>query len=93
MAILLTILACFAGVFAFAFGASGLIGLMNFRPQSGKRGGFLLLLDHLVFGGLVSAFRDIAHNWSKRAAERNLLCIGIACAVVCITLVMLIKRM
>jgi hypothetical protein len=91
MTTLLTILACFTGAFAFAFGTAGLIGLLSF--EQAKRGTFLCILDYVVTGGAVTGFRDIAHNWSKRVPERRLLCVGLACGVACVTLVLLIGRM
>ncbi len=63
---LLIILACLAGVFAFAFGFAGIAGLMNFEPPKDRRGAFLMFVDHLVAGGLVSMFRDIVRNWTER---------------------------
>jgi hypothetical protein len=92
MTTLLTILACFAGVFAFAFGTAGFLVLVSFEPPKEKRSAFLFFLDHLFAGGLVSMLRDVAHNWSQRVTERRLLCLGLACGLACIILVTVITR-
>jgi uncharacterized membrane protein len=87
----LTILACFAGVFAFAFGTAGFLGLMSFEPPS-KKGGLLLgLLDHTFTFGAFTALSEISRNWDSRTAERRLLYVGLACGVACIILVVVIR--
>lgn len=93
MTALLTILACFAGVFAFAFGMAGFVGLVSFEPPKDKRGAVGTLIDHLVTGGFISILRDIERNWPEREAERRLLYLGFACGLACIVLVMLVKQM
>jgi uncharacterized membrane protein len=93
MTAFLTILACFAGVFAFAFGAAGFLGLMSFEPPS-KKGGLLLgLLDHTFTFGAFTALSEISRNWESRPAERRLLYVGFACGVACIILVVIIRKM
>ena len=89
---LLTILACFAGVFAFAFGMAGFLGLVNWEPSKEKRSLFFFF-DQLVAGGVISMLRDIAQNWRSRTTERRMLCLGVACGLLCIILVTLVRRM
>ena len=93
MTALLTILACFAGVFAFSFGAAGFLGLMSFEPPSKKGGLLVCLLDHTITGGAFTALSDIARNWQSRPTERRLLYVGLACGITCVTLVVMIRRM
>jgi len=93
MTTLLTILACFSGVFAFAFGAAGFIGLMSFEPPSKKGGLLVCLLDHTFTGGAFTALSDIARNWQSRPAQRRMLYVGLACGVASITLVIIIRLM
>jgi len=93
MTTLLTILACFAGVFALALGAAGILGLMSFEPPSDKGGLLLGLLDHLFTFGAFTALSEISQNWQSRPGERKLLYIGLACGVACITLIITIREM
>lgn len=86
MATLFTVLACFAGVFAFAFGLAGLLGLLDHQPPKDKRHLSLFLIDHLIAAGVVSTVREAGNSWEKRPKERNLLCTGFVCGVLCLLL-------
>lgn len=94
----LTILACFAGMFAFAFGLSGVAGLVEVHPQSKKEGeptkhtrhAFWWILDAFLSGG---ALGMMSMNWSSRPAERRLFCAGLACGVVTIALCVIIHQL
>lgn len=93
MTTFLTILACFAGVFALALGAAGFLGLMSFEPPREKGGLLLGLLDHTFTFGAFTALSEISQNWQSRPAERRLLYIGVVCAIACVTLIIIIRQM
>jgi len=86
----LTILACFTGSFAFAFGTAGVVGLMDFE-RKGRRAAILTIVDHLAAGGLFSAGRDISENWQHRPFERRLLLLGLAWGIICLALPIVIR--
>lgn len=92
MTTLFVILACFAGVFALPFGIAGITGLTNCDPPKDRRGAFLMFVDHLVAGGLVTMCRDIGRNWTSRVEERRLLLLGLTCGVGCLIFVALASR-
>jgi hypothetical protein len=84
MTALLIILACFAGIFAFAYGTAGLVGLLDLDRPPGKNSVVLLLLDQLLTLGLGTFVSTIARNWSRRPEERRLLGIAAVCGALCL---------
>jgi hypothetical protein len=95
MTTFLTILAIHTGLFAFAFGLAGWVGLLDLdlEPPRRNRTILLRLLDHLLTGGLVWVTRDIARNWPRRRTERRFIYVALANAVACFTLILLIYGM
>ena len=91
MTTLLTIVACFAGVFALVFGVAGLTGLRSYEPPKDRPGIVLMFIDAIVTRGHVTAIRDIARNWARRPSERRLLILGFAFGALCIILVTLAR--
>lgn len=93
---LLQILACFAGVFAFAFVVAGLAGLA--MPENDGRSGIgsgpspSQMVDMLLTGGCFTLISNIGKNWEHRPAERRMLFGGIGLALVCLMLIAAVKE-
>jgi hypothetical protein len=81
---LLTIAACFTGVFALSLIIAGVVGLQDHGPPVDSRATTAWLCDHLLAWGVLSTMEAAARNWSSRPEERRLLGRGIACAVGCV---------
>jgi uncharacterized membrane protein len=86
----LTTVACFAGVFAIAFGVAGVIGLMDLDPPKTRPGTLLAFIDLVFTGGVLAICQDMLRNWSSRPSERRLLLAGIGCGCLCVAIVVLI---
>jgi hypothetical protein len=76
---LFIILACFAGVFAFAFLLAGILGLQDTTPPKDRTDATFQFADAVVFSGIASVLRGFEKNWSTRREERRLFCGGLVC--------------
>lgn len=88
---LLTVVACFAGVFAYSFILAGLAALQDEEPPADWRA-IAWLGDLAATGGIVSILRAVARNWNSRPGDRRLLVIGVACGVGCVACLWLAAR-
>lgn len=79
------ILACFSGVFAFAFLLAGVQGMQEENPEPPKDVSEKIshVLGAIIFGVLGSMpgsmLRGIAKNWNKQPNERRLVYAGLLC--------------
>jgi hypothetical protein len=89
----LTTVACFAGVFALAFGLAGFFGLADAHPKRPEPPTLLDLLDYGLTGGVFALLQSMAMNWSSRPDERRSLLIGVACGVICVAAVAVIGQL
>jgi hypothetical protein len=77
MNILWIILACFSGMFAFAFLLAGIAGLQDTTPPKSRAGAVFQFLDAIVLSGMASVIRGFRKNWSARTEERWLVFAGL----------------
>lgn len=73
------ILACFAGVFAFAFLLAGMLGLQDTTPPKDRGDAAFRFVDATLFGGIGSIIRGFDKNWATSKEERRLFCAGVGC--------------
>ena len=73
------ILACFAGIFSFAFLTAGTLGLQDTPAPKSRPGALFQLLDGIVFGSIGSILRGFVMNWSTHRDERRLVYTGLIC--------------
>jgi hypothetical protein len=73
------ILACFSGVFAFAFLLAGVQGMQEENPEPPKDVSEKIshIVDATIFGSLGSMLRGVAKNCSKQLNERHLIYAGL----------------
>jgi hypothetical protein len=74
---LFIILACFAGVFTFAFLLAGILGLQDTQPPKDGRGFTLRLFDAIVLGGLGSVVLGFQKNWHTQREARAMIYAGL----------------
>lgn len=79
MQTLWTILACFSGVFAFAFLLAGIFGLQDDSPRKDGKVSVFAVLDCLILGGIATALLNASFQPNIRPKERRLLWTGLAC--------------
>jgi hypothetical protein len=87
---LLTILAIFLGVFGFAFGLAGAVGMMRFDRKEGVG---LTIIDGFLAGGVLTMLSDIAANWSHRPEQRRLIYTGLFCSALCVVAIIAARRL
>jgi len=75
---LFIILACFAGVFAFAFLSAASVGLQDTDSPRTRRDVVFQLIDATIFGAIGSIIRGFGRNRSTQADARRLLYAGLA---------------
>ena len=89
MQTVLTIVAIFLGVFAFAFGVAGVVGMMRFDRKEGVG---LTIADGFLSGGIFTMLSDIAASWPHRPEQRRLIYIGLTCGALCVVAIVTSRR-
>jgi hypothetical protein len=74
---LFVVLACFAGIFAFAFLLAGILNLQDFDRETNRTETIFQVIDALVLGSIGTAVRAILRNWSARDEARRLIYTGL----------------
>lgn len=85
------ILACFSGVFAFAYLLAGIMGMQDDEPPNNRSKLILLSCDITGVSALGEALRGAAKNWSTRPDEHRLVYAGLLCLAASMVFVCLAK--
>ena len=89
MQTVLTVVAIFLGVFGFAFGLAGVVGMMR---DDRKEGVGSIIADGFLSGGILTMLSDIATSWPHRPEQGRFIYIGLICGALCVVAIIAARR-